>query len=170
LDLHGVWFIIVRLLTENSSLLWFDKYYSGCISIVDTRIAIEFWIPLEKGIVLCITNEDLLNKRTIILIHNYYIIECDMMILIICKRRDDIEETIPCSGNDGQSNTGILSGTRFPVRKTPFLNLWIIPATSHLLFPRKSGSSSKINFNYLIYSIYILHRYMCFNFIIIHEC
>lgn len=46
-----------------------------------------------------------------------------MMIVIISKRGDDIEETIPCSGNDGQSNTGILTGTRFPVRKTPSLNL-----------------------------------------------
>lgn len=170
MELYKVWFIIVRLLIENSISLWFDKYCTGCISIVDTRIAIEFWIPLEKGIVLCTTNENLLNKRTIILIHNYYIIECDMMILIICKRRDDIEETIPCSGNDGQSNTGILSGTRFPVRKTPFLYLWIIPATTHLLFRRKSGLPSKINFNCLIYSVYMLHRYMCFNFNIIHKC
>lgn len=46
-----------------------------------------------------------------------------MMIVIISKRGDDIEETIPCSGNDSQSNTGILTGTRFPVRKTPSLNL-----------------------------------------------
>lgn len=90
-----------------------------------------------------------------------------MMILIICKRGDNIEETIPCSGNDGQSNTGILTGTTFPVRKTPSLNCETRQPPTHLVFRRKSGLPPKSNFNYLIYCIYTIGmRYIIYDFLL----
>lgn len=45
------------------------------------------------------------------------------------KGTDDFEETAR-PGNDDQSNTGVSTGTRYPVRKAPSLNLRIIPTFS----------------------------------------
>lgn len=44
---------------------------------------------------------------------------------------DYSEETIPCFGNGGQSNTGATAGIQYPVRKVPSsLHLRILPTFS----------------------------------------